>query len=399
MSVISLPSAEAVRRKADQAIERMEKKHLINWRDSIGKVVFISMQYPGLWLEHTYDSVAWGNFRPSDVAVSKAQVKLFLDQQTEEGQLPCFIWKDITCHGWLQECVSFTRLALEACKQNKDLEFLKECYKKCKKWDDWLVKNRMGRGLGLVEMHCGYDTGHDNSGRLLGMKYPTYYKAMVGGPANEAPADDDVLPAVGPDINAVFYNSRMALADMAEELGLSDEADVWLKKAKDVHTALFEICYNKEDQFFYDVDKHGKQRKCKSIMITNMFSENVLSFDLGNEIFERYFLDPDEFGTPYPYPGVAVSDPTFHMNLPGNSWGYYSQGLTMLRSLRWMEKYGRKKELEENMLKWISAWCASDSIQFGQELDPFTGKPSQSSEYYSSTMIFFLESAKRLGYI
>ena len=134
------PDSALVSKKVQQAIEKMESDHLIYWRNSIDKVIFISNQYPGLWLEHTYDAVAWANFRPEDTNISKAQVKLFLDNQTQEGQLPCLIWKDLISYGWLQECVSFTAVALEACKQSNDIAFLNECYEKCQKWDEWLVQ-------------------------------------------------------------------------------------------------------------------------------------------------------------------------------------------------------------------------------------------------------------------
>jgi len=50
------------------------------------------------------------------------------------------------------------------------------------------------------------------------------------------------------------------------------------------------------------------------------------------------------------------------------------------------------------MEKWLFAWTESP-LPFGQELDPFTGAPSQSSAWYSSTMLFYLYSAQELGYI
>ncbi len=37
-----------------------------------------------------------------------------------------------------------------------------------------------------------------------------------------------------------------------------------------------------------------------------------------------------------------------------------------------------------------------DLLKLGQELDPFTGVPSRSSEWYSSTMLFYLYAARRI---
>ena len=123
------------------------------------------------------------------------------------------------------------------------------------------------------------------------------------------------------------------------------------------------------------MDKCGRKRKIRSISITNVLTERVVDEALGGEIFERWLHNPKEFWTPYPFPAVSAGDPTWRQNLPGNSWGYYSQGLTALRSLRWMEAYG---------------------TPFGQELHPLTGEPSQSSPWYSSCMLVYLYALRRL---
>ena len=47
--------------------------------------------------------------------------------------------------------------------------------------------------------------------------------------------------------------------------------------------------------------------------------------------------------------------------------------------------------------KWLKAWSRCyDEFKLGQELDPITGKPSVSSEWYSSSMLFYWYAAKRL---
>ena len=108
--------------------------------------------------------------------VARAQVRLFLDNQKEDGQFPCFVLDESNPntvkygspvgYGQIQECVSFTQLCLEAFEVTKDKELLKEAYEKCVKWDHWQVKNRMTLNSGLIELFCEHDTGHDNSRRL-----------------------------------------------------------------------------------------------------------------------------------------------------------------------------------------------------------------------------------------
>jgi hypothetical protein len=151
------------------------------------------------------------------------------------------------------------------------------------------------------------------------------------------------------------------------------------------------------ETLFHDVDKHGKMRKYRSISITNVFCEHVLDQGMFDSIYDRYFQDPNEFWTPYPFPSMSISDPCSRHDRDGNSWGFYSQGLTALRALRWMDFYGRTDDLEHLMRAWVSSLLKSKKIQFCQELHPITGELSQSSEWYSSTMLFFISAVRRLN--
>ena len=114
-------------------------------------------------------------------------------------------------------------------------------------------------------------------------------------------------------------------------------------------------------------------------------------------IYRRYLINPKEFGTPYPFPGISISDPAWQHKLEGNDWGYYAQGNVILRTVRWMEHYGKTEDMLKIMEKWISAWCRPGILRFGQELHPITGEPSACSEWYSTTMLYLLYAMRRLG--
>ena len=388
-----IPAKETLREQKKRILDRIYDHHLRLWGGSEGNVFFISDTYPGLWLEHTFDGIAWADYMPAEHAVSANQVRLFLSHQREDGQLPCYIWADQIGYGQIQECVSFGSLCLDAVRQNPDdVNLLSDCYRGVAAWVGWLKNNRRTLGTPLIEMFCGYDTGHDNSGRLRGLKY----EGNTGKNAAWCPDDDDALPILAPDMNANFLGNHMALAKMAELLGRPGEAETWRRDAEIIRRAMFEQLWDEDRQFFYDVDRHGQKRYVTSCSITNVFIEGVMDYDLGNAVFDRYIASPAHFGTPYPIPAVSVSDPTWVQNKPGNSWGYYSQGLTSLRTLRWMPDYGRTAEMEEIMRRWVSAWSYSDSTQFGQELHPITGRPSECSQWYSSCMLYFLHAIRRL---
>lgn len=398
---IQMPSKQLIQEKKELVLDRIHTYHLKKMAGSKGNIFLISNTYPGVWLEHVYDAVSWVNYDKSDPTISINQIRLFLDRQKPDGQFPCYVidpdkktgFKNLVGYSQTQECVSFARLCLETCIQNNDMNLLKECYEKCKKWDNWLSSNRMTMKTGLIEMFCGFDTGHDNSGRFENIKH----KGNFSEDAKDYPHDDESLPYITPDMNAVFYGSKTALAVMAGKLNLDEEAHTWKQAAHEVKKKIMEICYDEEDDFFYDIDRNGNKVKCRSISITNLFCESVLDMDTAKRIFYKYLDNPQEFKTNYPYPAVSISDPLWQQNLPGNSWGFYSQGLVALRTLRWMDKYGFSEQLEENMKRWISAWCLADKLNFGQELHPITGEPSTCGNWYSSTMLYFIHSLKRLG--
>jgi len=392
-------------------IERLEKKHIrkINGYDK--PILLISAQYPGIWLEHVYDSVLLATLDKSKLYLAENVTELFMLYQKENGQLP-YVAKDDTSkinegfatlgYTQIQECVSFASLCLLVYKMNGNRDYLLKSYISAKKWISWLEENRMTRGLGLIEMFVGFDTGHDNSGRLSGMSFKGgYVKDGIRQGAEILPPCE-VAPMIAVDMNCNYYSTLISLGKMAEELELHSDAECYYKKARKVKERLFEICYNEEDCFFYDVDKNGKQRKYLSSTLFHLFMEGVLDKEedkeLIRELYERHISNPEEFNTPYPYPSMAINDPSCEGHKDFNCWGYYSQGLIALRATLWMDKYGLSSELDRLCEKWLEAWERSyDSFKLGQELDPISGEPTKSSEWYSSTMLFYLYAAERLG--
>ena len=370
----------------------------------------ISEAYPGIWLEHVYDSVFLAKNDPTMLYLAENTINLFIDNQKEDGQLPCLVldgkrrkFGRLVGYGQIQECVSFAKLAFMVYEMNQDREFLQKVFDSSKKWVGWLKKNRMTTNRGLIEMFVGYDTGHDNSGRLTGLSCEGYY--VIDEEVQNAsilPPNDEVAPILAVDMNCNFHSNLVHISKMARELCLSDEAVKFEAEAKAVKEKLFELCYDKDDDFFYDVDKNGQKRKYLSSTIFHLFLEGVLDreedAELIERIYRRHISNPAEFATPYPYPSMAVNDPSCKGHADANCWGYYSQGLIALRATLWMEKYGFEAEFDNLCTKWVEVWTDNfDKIKMAQEIDPLTGIPTRSSEWYSSTMLFYLYAVKRLG--
>lgn len=402
---------EKIKRLYSEVWERIETIH-INCFEGMDKPLFlISQQYPGIWLEHVYDSILYACMNKKGIDTAKNTINLFIDNQREDGQLPCYVldkakvgdtWGSLVKYTQIQECVSFAKLCLMVYELSGDKELLLKSYKTCEKWVKWLTNNRMTTNRGLVEMFYGFDTGHDNSGRLDGISCKGNY-VKDGKEMNAAviPPDDDVAPVLAVDMNANFYATNKALARMAEILDYTDKSILWEEKARKVKENLFKYCYDEEDAFFYDVDKHGNKRKYRSCAIFHMFMEGVLDEDEDRDIIDRIYNEhiknPEEFWTEYPFPSMAVNDSSAKNHTDFNCWGYYTQGLIVKRCTLWMDKYGYSEDFDLICERWIEAWTDSyDNIKFAQEIDPHTGKPTRSSEWYSACMLFYVYSVQRL---
>ena len=239
---------EKAREYAREIEKRIENIHIGCFKGMEKPLFLISDQYPGVWMEHVYDSIFYTTMYPEGAAVAKNTIEAFLDRQTDLGQFPCFIWdanrtsapaEELVGYSQIQECVSFMGLCLRFCRMTGDRELLARCYAAGAHFVDWLKRFRMTRGSGLVEMFVGYDTGHDESGRLLGMSCPGNY-VRDGKRMNAAvmPPEDGITPITPVDMNANYYGTLTALAGMAQELGMPDEAENWKNQAGE-HKARF----------------------------------------------------------------------------------------------------------------------------------------------------------------
>lgn len=405
---------EKIREIYATTADRIKNIHIGCFEGMDKPMLLISETYPGVWLEHVYDSVFYAGLEPSAIDVAKNTIGYFMDYQTDEGQIPFVLMnpaktgrtlENLAGFSQIQECVSFPRLCLEVCEMSGDRALLERSYQSAKAWVAWLRRHRMTSGRGLIELFVGYDTGHDNSGRLTGLSCQgLYQKDGVRMNAAVLPENDSVAPILAVDMNCNFYASHRALEKMARLLQKNDEAEKWKVDAAQIKSKLFEHCYDENDAFFYDVDKNGNKRKYLSSTIFHLFLEKVLDKDddaeLIQKIYTRHIKNPAEFWTPFPFPSMAMCDPSCREHKPSNCWGYYTQGLIALRCTRWMDFYGFEKDFDELCEKWLQAWTdCYDTLKLGQELDPLSGKPTDCSQWYSSCMLFYMYAARRLKVI
>lgn len=375
----------AIKRKYDEALDGLAK----NTKKVLGYEAPVLIEggcYPGIWLEcGPLEGLVYGRFRAE---TAQANHEVFFHHQRDDGYLPCFVWSDRIGCSQIQMVVPIAATALETAELTKDESFLARAYDACARWDRWLSRHRNTRGSGLCEAFCTYDTGHDNSPR---------FKDLPGKcPNNDASLCPKVgrLPYLAPDLSATVYGGRCALARMADHLGKTSEAERWRACGETLRQRIIEVCFDAEDECFYDVDASGAFVKIRGDALTRVLGEHVVDQPLFERIYARHIRNPEGFWPPYPLPSIAVSDPAFVHELPPNSWGGASQALTALRAPRWFTHYGKADDLLHLMARWVQAILAAPG--FMQQMNPWTGECS-TSEGYSPAMCVFIDFTDRMG--
>jgi hypothetical protein len=205
-----------------------------------------------------------------------------------------------------------------------------------------------------------------------------------------------------PDLSATVFGARIALAAMAKALGKPDEAARWLEDGEKIRKLIIDKLYSPEDAAFYDLDAQNQFVRVRGDVISRVLGEHVLDLSRSRDktIFEavwtRQLHCPKAFWAPYPFPSIAMDDPSFVRPIPRNSWGGASQALTALRAPRWMAHYGKQAELDQLMRQWCEAIMRHG--EFRQQMDPMTGEFTQPDPGgYSPAALVFLSFAKELG--
>ncbi len=352
--------------------------------------------YPGIWQEHNHDSLLYADY---DLETAVASHDIFYASQRADGLMPAMLRYDPVTfvsgpgYGQLQIVYPLAASAYAIWQKSGDRAFLRRSYEACAKYDAFLVKYRDTMGTGLVEMFCEYDSGHDNSPRVTDGGIP---HACPGREAKNCP-ESDILPIAAVDLSACRCRAMRALADMARALGDENAARDWERQADALKARIYEICYDEKDDFFYDVDKTGAFRRYRAEHIFRLFLCGVLDQADFGRIYEKHILNPASFGTPYPFPSIAIDDPHFQGARLSNNWGGMAQAHTALETLFWMRQYGREEDFRGVASIWMKKWL--DAGVFTQEMHPVTGEISDCAPQFTTSLLAFCKFAEALGYI
>ena len=247
--------------------------------------------YIGVWLwDSAFHAIAYRHINPE---LARDQIRAMLAHQLPNGMLPDAIHDEGIVtelgHPFHAEVTKPPILAWAAMKIHNispNPDFLKEIYAPLARWNAWWFKFNDDDQDGLAQYNHPYSSGLDDS-----------------------PLWDYGLPVESPDLNTYLCIQMRSLAEMAEALGMPEEAGMWRSPAEAIVQRMIDDLWDEGSGLFRAV--HDE----KSIPVITPF--NLLPLWTGRlpeKIRARlvaHLKNPREFWGKYALPTVARNDPAY----------------------------------------------------------------------------------------
>jgi len=276
----------------------------------------------------------------------------------------------------------------------KDRAYLRKLYAALEAHDGYLWRTRDSNGDGLLESWCTWDTGEDNSARLMTRFAPTRWPFELPPNDERMPDPKDgrnfkkywleyersnvpsltreqvLMPFASMDLMAYSYDGRSTLAKISRELGNNRET-FWLQRAEEVRQRLIKGLWDEQRHACFDRDRTGK--RLEELVHNNLRAMyyGVYTQPMADAFIRHHVLNPAEFWTPTPLPSIAFNEPLYS-NKQKNNWGGQPQGLTYQRAIRALENYGHYAEVSLLGDTFLSVLLRNGGTFFSQ-FDPTTG--------------------------
>lgn len=197
-------------------------------------------------------------------------------------------------------------------KHAPDTAFLHEVYPGLKRINAYWFHERFAPS-GLCSWANGAQTGADNDARWE----PCGTTDLTG--------NVDLAGFESPDLNAMLVVDMRCLANIAEALGLRDEADEWRRRAEEHARLLVDRCYFPDRATFLDVRTDNGEpftEHLGPLLFLPLWAGVPLPEDQKRRIIEEHMLNPVEFFGSYPFPTLAYNDPLHnpHSYWRGRMW-------------------------------------------------------------------------------
>jgi putative isomerase len=327
------------------------------------------LHYVGVWQWDAYFHAL--AYRYVDMHLAQDQIRLQLDHQTPDGQIPDAIHDEgIVIHLDFPIDADVTKPPLIAWtawklyEHQPDPEFLREIYEPVARWNRWWYEHNDRDQNGLCDYQHPFSSGLDDS-----------------------PLWDAGMPVESPDLNTYLYLQQAALARIAHLIGDDRAASTWSERANEVLDRMIEYSWDAQAGLFWA--RHAGQ----PIRIRTPFSLfPLLTGRLPQAISDRlvaHLTDPLQFWPRYPVPTVALNDPNY---APLQMWRGPTWTNTNYLLILGLESSGYKQAAHELRKKTLELLMQQDNIF--EYYHPETGEaPPKAAPIFGWSAATFIELA------
>ena len=303
-----------------------------------GNVLFEAMmpskvKYVGLWLwDCAMHAVA---FRHIDPELARKQIRAMLVWQLEDGMLPDAIFDDgivseidFPIHAKVTKPPILAWAAWKIHEVAPDLEFIREIYPQLVRENHWWFNENDDDRDGIVQYSHPYSSGLDDN-----------------------PLWDYGMPVESPDLNTYLCLQMNALAKMAEELGLDDEAKDWQQRSIILVDRMIEHLWDEKAGVFQFLHDH------KTVPVLTPFNlfplwTGILPDRICKRLVE-HLRDPKEFWGNYCLPTVAYNDRHFDEDTMWRGPVWTNINYFMIEALQKNGELDLARELRKKTLQMI----------------------------------------------
>jgi len=325
--------------------------------------------YVGVWQwDAFFHALAYRHVEPK---LAQDQIRIVLDHQREDGMIPDAIHDEgVVTHLNFPVEADVTKpplLAWAAWKlyeMDHDREFLEEIYEPVVRWNRWWFERNDLDGDGLPEYQHPFSSGLDDS-----------------------PLWDDGMPVTSPDLNTYLVLQEEALAQIAGEIGLKEDVELWRGRAERLTQRMIAHLWDAEAGLFW-----AKRRGQPVRVVTPFNLFPLLTGRLPDAITARLLArltDPQEFWTRYPVPTVAINDPKYEPLTMWRGPSWVNINYLLIEGLRRIGQHAIAAELRRRTLEMISN---HDDIY--EYYHPETGEvPPKAAPLFGWSSALFIEMA------
>jgi neutral trehalase len=140
------------------------------------------------------------------------------------------------------------------------------------------------------------------------------------------------------DFNAVMAINVLYMSALADILNDKESSFQYKRQYFSLKTRINNLMWDNEDGFYYDIDRHEKQIKVKTLAGYWALLAEIPNDDKAERIISK-LSDPACFGSPHPFPSMAVNEDAFSENGRGFNGSVYPHLTFMV--IKGLERYQR----------------------------------------------------------